>query len=101
MGPGLSRKLAHAIVARGDDRDHGSILVDDRPVAYRASDSVGSCLMRAGILTTRRSLRGQARGVFCGIGICNECLVTIGEERNVRACQVDPSPGLTIHTGTT
>jgi predicted molibdopterin-dependent oxidoreductase YjgC len=86
---------------KGDQPALGTIIVDGRPVAFMASDSVGSCLMRAGILTIRLSLRGQARGVFCGIGICNECLVTIDDRRNVRACQAEPRPGLVVHTGTT
>jgi len=86
---------------RSDEPDVGSIVVDDRPIGYRASDSVASCLMRAGILMTRRSLRGQPRGVFCGIGICHDCLVTVDGQRNARACQVAPRPGLVVRSQTT
>jgi len=81
-----------------DEPDVGFILVDERSISYRASDTLASCLMRAGILLTRRSLRGEPRGVFCGIGICNDCLVIVGGRRNARACQVAPAPGLVVQT---
>jgi predicted molibdopterin-dependent oxidoreductase YjgC len=78
----------------------GTILVDDRSVPYRASDTVASCLMRAGILLTRRSLRGEARGVFCGIGVCNDCLIVVNGQRNARSCQIEPQPGLVVRMQT-
>ncbi|WP_100445479.1 (2Fe-2S)-binding protein [Glycomyces xiaoerkulensis] len=34
--------------------------------------------------TTR--VRGRPRGLFCGIGVCHDCLVRVNGVRDVRAC---------------
>ena len=43
----------------------------------------------------------QPRGVFCGIGVCFDCLVTVNDTPNVRACLdlVQPGDVITTHTG--
>jgi hypothetical protein len=33
------------------------------------------------------SKNGRGRGVFCGIGVCFDCILTVNDERDVRACQ--------------
>ena len=58
--------------------------VDGQLVAIETGDSIAAALMRAGLVTLRRSRTGEPRGLFCGIGICNECLVTVDGEPNVR-----------------
>lgn len=74
----------------------GEILVDGRQYPIHEGDTIGSCLMRAGILRLRHSMTGEVRGIFCGIGICNDCLIVVDGQPNVRACQVDASPGVRI-----
>nr|WP_236650441.1 2Fe-2S iron-sulfur cluster-binding protein [Kutzneria albida] len=32
-------------------------------------------------------LAGRDAGVFCGIGVCFNCLVEVNGERDVRSCQ--------------
>ncbi len=43
----------------------------------------------------------QPRGVFCGIGVCFDCLVTVNDTANVRACLdvVQPGDVITTQTG--
>lgn len=74
----------------------GTLQFEERPIEIQPFDTVASCLMRAGILGLRTSLTGEPRGVFCGIGVCNDCLVTIDGRSNCRACQVEASPGLQV-----
>ncbi|MFH2037980.1 MAG: 2Fe-2S iron-sulfur cluster-binding protein, partial [Chloroflexota bacterium] len=38
------------------------------------------------------SNRGEARGLYCGMGICYECIVTVNGRPNVRACQTLAQP---------
>ena len=76
----------------------GTLLLDDRPIEFQAFDTIASCVMRAGVLALRTSMRGEPRGVFCGIGVCNECLVTVDGQPNRRACQVEATPGLVVLT---
>jgi predicted molibdopterin-dependent oxidoreductase YjgC len=63
------------------------ITVDERPVACRAGETIAAVLIRSGIdtwRTTRRS--GARRGLFCGIGVCFDCLLSVNGEPPVRAC---------------
>ena len=54
-----------------------TLLVDDRPVAAFAGESLATALLAAGIRTLRNSPGGAPRGMFCGMGACQECLVEV------------------------
>lgn len=48
----------------------------------------------AGVLVANRvldwrstSASGEPRGLFCGIGVCFDCVVVVDGEADVRACQ--------------
>lgn len=83
---------------KGPGRAAGWFVVDGTAVEFLEADTVASSLLRAGITELRRSLSGEPRGVYCGIGVCNDCLVTIGSARNVKACQVEATEGLVVTT---
>ncbi|MCR3722594.1 MULTISPECIES: (2Fe-2S)-binding protein [Prauserella salsuginis group] len=73
------------------------VVFDGRPLPAIAGQSVGSVLTDAGIRswrTTRTQLR--PRGLFCGIGVCYECLITVDGEPNQRACLVPARPGMAL-----
>jgi len=75
------------------------ITVDGRPVECRPGATVAAALIAAGIDTWRTTRRGGARrGLFCGIGVCFDCLVRINGERPVRACLAPARPGDRIVT---
>lgn len=85
-----------------DDRtDRGfSITFDGRPVAAVAGDTVGSALTRAGVRSWRTTRhRGRPRGLFCGIGICFDCLLTIDGSPDQRACLAPAADGMDVRSG--
>jgi sarcosine oxidase subunit alpha len=41
---------------------------------------------------------GGPRGIFCGMGICNECMVTVAEVGHVRACIATVRDGMRVST---
>ena len=43
----------------------------------RAGQTVAAALTAAGIRTWRTTRHGAPRGLFCGMGVCQDCLVTI------------------------
>jgi sarcosine oxidase subunit alpha len=44
-------------------------------------------LWAAGIRGLRKTAKtGEPRGIFCGMGVCYDCLVTIDGVPNQRAC---------------
>ncbi|TWV58295.1 (2Fe-2S)-binding protein [Streptomyces misionensis] len=61
--------------------------VDGEPVDGIQGQTIAGALLAAGRLAWRQGRTGAPRGVFCGIGVCFDCLVTVGEERDVRACR--------------
>jgi predicted molibdopterin-dependent oxidoreductase YjgC len=77
-----------------------SVNVDGRPVSAFTGETVAAVLLAAGIRVFRHTAKhGAPRGVFCGIGICYECLVAVDGVPNVRACVTVVRPGMAIQTG--
>ena len=61
---------------------------DGRDIPFTDGQSVGAALVAAGVRSWRTTRReGRPRGVFCGIGVCFDCLVTVNGVRDVRACR--------------
>jgi hypothetical protein len=42
--------------------------------------------------------RGEWPGVYCGIGVCQQCLVEVEGRGVVRACVTPHEPGMVIRT---
>lgn len=50
-------------------------------------DSIASALLANGVRNLRYSNRdGEPRGIYCGIGHCFECRMTVNGVQSVRAC---------------
>jgi predicted molibdopterin-dependent oxidoreductase YjgC len=75
-----------------------TVRVDDQPVKAFEGETVAAVLLAEGIRVFRHTLQGEARGMFCGMGICYECLVTVDSVPNVRACMTPVSEGTVIKT---
>ena len=54
-----------------------TLRVGGRPIASRPGDSVAAALVDAGVRICRITGSGEGRGVFCGMGVCQECVMTI------------------------
>ena len=68
--------------------------VDGQPVAAYAGETLATVLIAAGLRPFRQTLlSGQPRALYCGMGICFDCLVTVNERPNVRACLTLAQPG--------
>ncbi|MGW7823231.1 (2Fe-2S)-binding protein [Streptomyces puniciscabiei] len=76
-----------------------TVSFDGRPLAALPGQTVAAALWAAGV-TSWRSTRGagRPRGVFCGIGVCFDCLVTVNGQANQRACLLPARPGDVIRT---
>jgi hypothetical protein len=64
-----------------------TVVCDGESVKGIAGQTIAGVLLGSGRLSWRRtSVSGAARGVFCGIGVCYDCIVTVNGSRDVRAC---------------
>lgn len=82
-----------------EDARRVMLRIDGNSVEARAGDSVAAAMLAAGIVRTRVTARlGEARGPYCGIGACFDCLVTIDGVGNQRACMVEVAEGMAIDT---
>lgn len=58
---------------------------DGAAVPARSGQTIAGALIASG-RAAWRTADGADRGVFCGIGICHDCLVTVNGAAGVRAC---------------
>jgi hypothetical protein len=76
-----------------------TIELDGEPVTVAPGQTVAAALIAAGHRSWRRTRIGdRPRGVFCGIGVCFDCLATINGTPNQRACLVEAAPGDIVTT---
>ncbi|ASY13505.1 2Fe-2S iron-sulfur cluster protein [Candidatus Nanopelagicus hibericus] len=72
---------------------------DDQIISAKSGQSVGAALLAADVRKLRTTRFDQnSRGVFCGIGVCFDCLVVIDGITNQRACIVEVKPGMKVQT---
>lgn len=76
------------------------IIVDGEPVTGVAGQSVAGVLLASGRMSWRTTRSGAPRGVFCGIGACFDCLLTVNGVPDVRACRRVAVDGDEIRTQT-
>ncbi len=61
-----------------------------------AGESLAATLVAAGRLGLRRARDGGRRGVFCGMGVCGECLVAVDGIGTARACMTPVAAGMRV-----
>jgi predicted molibdopterin-dependent oxidoreductase YjgC len=75
------------------------ITFDGKQVTAVPGQTVAAALWAAGVRSWRTTRgTGAPRGLFCGIGACFDCLVTIDGEPNQRACLVPARPDQLVTT---
>jgi hypothetical protein len=58
------------------------------PLVARRGQTIAGALLTSGLLCWRTTARDRRpRGLFCGIGVCFDCLVIVNGVRDIRACQ--------------
>jgi sarcosine oxidase subunit alpha len=75
-----------------------TVQVNGRAVTVPDGTLVAAAVVRAGQVRFRRSVRGQARGPLCGMGICFECRARVDGVLHVRTCQLVCADGMEIVT---
>lgn len=76
-----------------------TITVDGEAMTGISGQSIAGMVMACDQLELRRTASGdRPRGVFCGIGVCFDCLVEVNGVQDVRACQRKAREGDVVST---
>lgn len=73
------------------------ILVDGQALRAHEGETVAAALLAIGqrvLRTTAR--RSEPRGIYCGIGNCFDCVMTIDGQLSVRTCQTFVRRGMCV-----
>jgi predicted molibdopterin-dependent oxidoreductase YjgC len=74
---------------------------DGSPLEAPRGMTIAGALLANGIMSWRRTQAdGRPRGIFCGIGVCFDCLVDVDDRCAVRACLIPVRDGDQVHTST-
>lgn len=75
------------------------VTFDGRVITVAEGITIAAALLAEGTRSWRTTRNdGRPRGVFCGMGVCFDCLVTLNGESNVRACITIVEPGDVIES---
>lgn len=67
---------------------------DGQTVTAYPGETIATALVAAGHRLIRHSsIAGEPRGLYCGMGLCFDCLVTVNGRSNLRACTTPAHPG--------
>ena len=73
--------------------------VDGELLEAREGQSVAAALLASGRRALRRTgKRDEARGLFCGMGVCFDCLMQIDGRPGVQACLEPVTDGMRVET---
>jgi predicted molibdopterin-dependent oxidoreductase YjgC len=73
-----------------------TITVDGLPLQAHLGESVAAALIADGAPGLRRTRQGAARGLYCGMGVCFDCLVMVDGVPGTRACMTWVQEGMEI-----
>ena len=90
----MFRRLPDLVAA-----DTVAITIDGAPANARAGDSAAAALLANGHAACRETaVGGAARGPWCLMGVCFDCLVAIDGVDNRQGCMVVVREGMRIET---
>lgn len=67
-------------------------------IALRPGQSLAAALIEAGHRGFRETSSGAMRSIFCGMGVCQDCLVTVDGATSQRACMTPARAGQEVIT---
>ena len=89
----------HIILGDLPESEMVTILVDGKPMQARKGEMILAALLAEGIIINRYTAkRHEPRGLFCGIGQCTDCMMTVNGVPNIRTCITPVEDGMTVET---
>jgi predicted molibdopterin-dependent oxidoreductase YjgC len=93
------RIIHHPVLGDMPERKKVIIKVDGAEVEAYEGEPVAAALMAAGIKVFRKTRkRDEPRRIFCAVGRCTDCVMTVDGQPNVRTCVTTVRAGMEIQT---
>lgn len=73
-----------------------TISFEGNAIKARAGESLAAALTANGIREFRETRSGALRGIFCGMGVCQDCLLEVDGRPNQRACMTKATEGMAV-----
>lgn len=94
------RIIHHPILDNINETDTISFTFDNKKYTALRDESVAAALLANGIRTLRHHEEtGAPRGIYCNIGHCFECRVTVDGKQGIRACLTPIQEGMAVTSG--
>jgi hypothetical protein len=98
-GHGARRLSDHPLLGRQPAAEEVGVTLDGNPLIGRAGEPILVALLAAGVRVCRTMPHaGEARGGYCLVGRCADCLMQVDGEANVRTCVTPIHDGMRIVT---
>ena len=89
----------HPILGDEQEQETIRITVDGRTIQARKGESIAAAMLAEKLRTCRHTARlKEARGLFCGIGQCTDCVMQVNGGPNVRTCITEVQEGMVVRT---
>lgn len=89
----------HPILGKLEKRKKVKIMVDGEELECYEGEMIAAALLASGKKIFRYTARYmEARGVFCAIGRCTDCVMTVNGVSNIRTCVTSVKEGMIIET---
>ncbi|EZP26325.1 MULTISPECIES: cyanide-forming glycine dehydrogenase subunit HcnA [Pseudomonas] len=75
-----------------------TVHINGQPVTAAIGETVLSVIQSLGVRQVARNDHNQISGAYCGMGVCQCCLVKINGRHKRRACQTVVRDGMQIET---
>lgn len=87
----------HPILGPEEAKKTVTIYYEGRPVSAREGEPIAAALTAAGIKVYRSTERThEPRGLYCAMGRCNDCMMIVDGEPNVRTCVTPVRDGMQL-----
>lgn len=93
------RIVDHPILGKAEEGRRVSIWVDGQEIEAIEGEPIAAALLAAGIRILHYTPKyNHPRGIYCAIGRCTDCIMTVDGNPNVRTCVTPVEEGMRIET---
>ncbi|QCH26547.1 Hydrogen cyanide synthase subunit HcnA [Clostridium tyrobutyricum] len=71
---------------------------DGKTIKGYKGEPIAAALKAAGVVVFRHTRKGAARGIFCAIGRCTDCVMVVDGKPNIRTCVTPLVEGMKVQT---